>query len=249
MSPATCLLPCCRRLVTDMGLHLCREIASQLQRLLQPESEAEDPSRRGDKTGMSVAEKMLLWSSKPEEGDRPTTPDDAFQGVEDLDDGAGHHEVSAYGRAILESKEYGWLIQRLVRESSFHWGPGPRIMVDNLRHTIMAGLPTRISRKRDPCVHRVEFRFAWPQLRRRLLREGVRMGGRWMLPSVAATLVLVGTSDDSILVTSVGEYIDRTWGDNGGLLAMLDTMLGRELDNSGKRQEHRTPSTPPGWAV
>jgi len=193
---------------------------------------------------MSVVEKMLLWSSKPEDKDYPRTPEDAFQGVEDLDDGGSHPEASTYGRAILQSKEYGWLIQQLLRESSFHWGAGRRTMVDEIRHTIMNGLPRtgKVSKIRDPCVHHAEFRIPWPQLRQRLLRERKRTGAGWSGVTVASTVVLVSSPDDCILATSVGEYIDRTWGDDRQLLAKFGATLERELGSthshdSGKRQQ------------
>ncbi len=234
-----------------------RDIASQLRGLFQRESDADSASRPGDQRGMSVGEKMLLWSTKPDEGDYPTTPDDAFQGVDDLDDSPDHPEVSTYGRAILESKEYGWFIQQLQRESSFHWGPGPRIMVDELRHTIMAGMPTRVSRKQDPCVHKAEFRFAWPRLRRQLLREPKTVTDSWSLdPSwdgwgwdfVTGTVVLVGSSDGRILATTVKEYIDKTWGGETELLKKFRDALEGELatpNHHGKRSFAAAHPPPP----
>ncbi|KAK3896905.1 hypothetical protein C8A05DRAFT_20226, partial [Staphylotrichum tortipilum] len=211
------------------------EIASHLRQLFQPESEANDPSRLRNVDGMSVAEKMRLWSSKPDGDDPSPIPKDAFQGVEDLDmdtdtDGiASPPEVSAYSRAILESEEYQWLIQHLLKESSFHWGPGPRIMVDEIRHSIMNGLPSgRISKRLDPPVHRVEFRISWPPLRRRILRERNkrRLGSSGDWDTISSTVVVVGSSDGSALVTTVREYMDRTWGSHAELLGKFIAAVG-----------------------
>ncbi len=228
-----------------------REIASHLRQLFQPESEADDPSRLRNEDGMSLVEKIRLWSSKPDRDEDPLRiPEDAFQGVEDLDmnmdtDGTtGPPEVPAYTRAILESEEYQWLIQHLLKESSFHWGPGPRIMVDEIRHSITNGLPSgRISKKLDPSVHRVEFRISWPPLRRRILRERSkrRLGSSGDWDTISSTVVIVGSSDGSALVTTVREYMDRTWGSHAELLDKFIGAIRRELgiadlkNDSGKR--------------
>lgn len=231
-------------------MKMCRVIASQLRQLLQPESEADDPSRLWDEDGMSLAEKMRLWSSKPDDDDDPPPiPEDAFQGVEDLDmemnDTTSPLEVSAYSRAILESEEYKWLIQYLLKESSFHWGPGPRVMVDEIRHSIASGLPGgRISKRLAPPAYRVEFRISWPLLRRRILRERskrrIGLSGDW--DAISSTVVVVGSSDGSALVTTVREYMDRTWGSYAELLGKFGAAIEWELgsadprNTSGKRQ-------------
>jgi hypothetical protein len=203
-------------------------IAFQLRHLFQVQSQDEDVLCRDSQGGMSVTEKMDLWASKPL--DLETTPADSerFEGVSDDPD---------YGRKILQSKAYEWFIQRLLKESSFYWGHGPPMkIVREIRHNILSSLPAaRISRRRDPDIHRVEFIIPPSQLGRRLLWESRKWAATaWDWKDLSTITVLVGSPDDCLLATSVGEYIDQTWGDNRELLREFQAALER-VPNSGRR--------------
>jgi hypothetical protein len=202
--------------------------------MFQPESEDDEVPCRDQQGGMSVTEKMRMWASKPRDLD--TTPVDAsecFQGVEeDADEKTTDPELPTYGRAILQSKAYEWLIQHLLKKSSFSWGHGPRIL-DEIRSAILTGLPAgRISKNRDPYIHRAEFRMPLPQFRQRLLRESQRATTAWGWKDVSTAVVLVSSSDGDdgcILATRVEEYIDQTWGKDRELLTKLRNALQRDL--------------------
>ncbi|KAK4038556.1 hypothetical protein C8A01DRAFT_17395, partial [Parachaetomium inaequale] len=216
-----------------------RSIASQLRQSLRADSEDHEVSSRDRQGGMSVMEKMGMWASKPQDLEiAPVDDSECFQAIIEEDD----PELPTYGRAILQSKAYEWLIQHLLKQSSFSWGHGPRI-VDEIRSAILNGLPARrISQNRNPDIYRAEFRMPLPQLRQRLLRESQRAGTAWDWKDVSAAVVLVSSSedDDCILATRVEEYIDQIWGKDGELLTKFCAALGRELSgtDAGKRDNH-----------
>jgi hypothetical protein len=222
--------------------------------MLQPESQDDGVSCRDMQGGMSVTEKMCMWASKPQDLD--TTLVDAsecFQGFEeDADEKATDPELPTYSRAILQSKAYEWLIQHLLKKSSFFWGHGRRIL-DEIRCAILTGLPAgRISKNRDPDIHRAEFRMPLPQLKQWLLRESQRTTTAWGWKDVYSAVVLVSSSDGDdacILATRVGEYIDQTWGKDRESLTKLWNALTRELcevDASAGEYDDIPMAYPPG---
>ncbi len=192
------------------------DIAFQLRQLFQIQSqdEDEDVSCGDPQGGMSVADKMDMWASKPQDLETTSTASERFQGI--LDDPND-------GRTILQSKAYEWFVQRLLKESSSYWAHGPQMsVVRKIRHDILRGLPAeRFGKGRDPNIHRAEFTIFSSQLRRRLL---------WDWKDLPAMAVLVRSPDDCLLATSVGEYIDQTWGDNRGLLREFQAALKRGHD-------------------
>jgi hypothetical protein len=216
-------------------LTLSSDIVSQLRQMFQADAEDEDSLRSRHEGVMSVTEKMLLWDSKPpDHSAEAINTRDCFQGVEeDIEEGISHPELPTYGRAIIQSRAYEWLIQRLLNESSFHWGDSqPRIM-DEIRHAIMRVFPTgRISKDHDPGIHQAEFRISRYQLLKRYLRERERRGTFLDLEALAVlstTVVLIGSSDDHIQATTVEEYIDQTWGQDKELLTTFRSTVAREL--------------------
>ena len=190
------------------------DIAFQLRQLFQTQPQDEDVSCRDSQEGMSVEEKMDMWASKPQDLKTTSTASGRFQGI--LDD-------PNYGRAILQSKAYEWFIQRLLKESSSYWGHGPQMsVVRKIFLDILRDLPAeRFSKGRGPGIHRAVFIMPWSQLRGRL---------SWDWKDLPAMAVLVGSPDDCLLATSVGEYIDQTWGDNRGLLREFQAALKRGYD-------------------
>ena len=210
-------------------------IASQLRQMLQVNPEDDEVSCRDWQGGMSVTEKMRMWASKPQDLDAtPVDASECFQGVgEDVDERTNDPALLTYGRAILQSKAYEWLIQRLLKESSFSWGHGPRIMVDEIRSSILRSLPAgRISKNRDPDIHRAEFRMPLSQVRQRLFRENQKTGTTWDWKDVSTTVVLVSSSDDCILAIRVEEYIDQTWSKDMGLLTKFRVALEQALSDT-----------------
>ena len=170
-----------------------------------------------------------MWASRPQDLDTTPAASERFQGVSDDPD---------YGRTILQSKAYQWFIQRLLKESSFNWGHGPPTrMVRGIRQDILSSLPAgKISKGRDPDIHRAGFIVPSLQLRRRVLWEREKWAApAWNGKHLSAIAVLVGSPDDCLLATSVGEYIDQTWGGNRELLRKFQEILQQEPD-SGRRQ-------------
>jgi hypothetical protein len=200
---------------------------------------------------MSIAEKMLMWETKPLNSCLEVVdPSDCFQGVgEDINESTSHPELPTYSRMILQSRAYEWLIQHLLKEASFHWGASqPRLMVGGIRRAIMSGLPTgRISKDRDPSIHQAEFRIPLQKLKRRLLREMERRSADLDWETVSTAVVLVSSSDDCIQATTVEEYIGQTWGEDRELLAVFRTTLAHRFGStdfiSGKRHSYRDLST------
>jgi hypothetical protein len=216
---------------------------------LQPNvKDEEEVLRREYQTGMSVNEKMLLWAKKPQDLVEPINPSECFQGVEEReeDDRTSNSEVLTYSRTILRNKAYRWMVQQLLKELSFHWGYGPRIMVDEIRSAIINGLPTgRVSKHRDPQAHRVEFQVPWARLHQRMLweRKNMRAGhwSPWNWGQISKSMVLVSPSEDSILATTVVEYVAQTWGQSRELLTKFLMVLERELCSGGYALGMRQP--------
>ncbi len=203
--------------------------------MFQAKVEDDEVTHRDWQGGMSVTEKMRMWASKPDDLDTTLVDvSECFQGVEeDVDERTSDPELPTLGRAILQSKAYEWLIQHLVKESSFCWGQGPRIMVDEIRSAILRGLPAgRISKNRDPDIHRAEFRMPLPQFSQRLLRDYQRTGNAWNWKDVYGAVVLVSSSDDCIVATRVEEYIGQTWSKDMELLTKFRVALKQALSDN-----------------
>jgi hypothetical protein len=94
----------------------------------------------------------------------------------------------------------------------------------------MNGLPTgRVSKHRNPHVHRAEFQVPWAQLHQRMLWERKRAVRRWNWDQIFKSMVLVSPSEDRILATTVDEYVVQTWGQNRELVTRFLIALEREL--------------------
>ncbi len=177
-----------------------------------------------------------MWASRPQDLDTTAAASERFQAVSDDPD---------YGRVILQSKAYEWFIQRLLKESSFYWGHGsPMRMMHKIRHDVLSSLlASRISKGPDPDIHQAEFIMPSLRLRQRLLWESRNLAtSAWGWNHLSAVAVLVGSPDDCLLATTVGEYIDQTWGDNRELLREFQTELGRVLDPGRGHSHYGVPS-------
>ncbi|KAK3375818.1 hypothetical protein B0T24DRAFT_207196 [Lasiosphaeria ovina] len=180
--------------------------------------------------GMSIQEKMLMWETSPLERRQEPVVSEYFEGVDDMDDHAGHPDFSTYSQTILNSKAYTWLVDSLLKESSFHWDDSkPKIMINNIRHEILNALPTgKISRKQSPCIYRAAFHIPWLAPMKRLERERTknRTGTGEALGNI---IVLTSSSEDQTQATRVEEYMTRTWSSGSSeILQVLKDAVGRK---------------------
>lgn len=188
--------------------------------MFRADLEDEDSPARKSQDGMSLSEKMMLWQNQSMNSN-PATVDDLFLGVEgDIDEHTNHPELATYSRAILQSNAYEWFIQRLLKQSSLHWGSeAAATATRDIRRAVMNGLPSgRISKSRDPAVLRVEFQLPIERLSERLALETQKNRTRLALEAGSRAVVLVSSADDCIQAMSVAEYIEQTWGVDVGLL-------------------------------
>ncbi|KAL2258659.1 hypothetical protein VTK26DRAFT_7959 [Humicola hyalothermophila] len=204
-----------------------RTIACELRRMFYAEVEDEKPSFLKPQDGMSLAEKMVMWQAQASCDSPSPSPVDFsefFQGLEeDPEEGAHHAEVQTYSRAILQSKAYEWLIRHILKHSSLDWGNGGAPTICRcIRRAIMDDLPSgRIIKNEGPVVYHVEFQLPRGSLIPRFLLEREKRTSSPLWNVWPGAVVLVGSSDDSILAITVREYINQAWGLGEELLEAL----------------------------
>lgn len=187
-----------------------------------------DPGRQA--AVMSVHDKMAMWGARSREEPREPDSSDCFVGVPEDDSNqhitATHPELSLYTQTIVESPAYQWLVDRLFRESFFHWDDTQPQMLHQISQSLAAELPTGvISRKQEPNHHKVTFYFPWGRLRDRLMHEqsvrNIDLG-----TALSDSIVLTSSSGYDVQATTVEQYLVQTWGPGGTqILTVLQGLM------------------------
>lgn len=187
-----------------------REIARQLQLTFH-----EHEGNRDAAEGMSLLEKMSMWGRGHGIDEQNVDKSDFFEGVKDEDvdeDYVDDLELSAYSKAIIDSRAYEWFIASLLKGSSLHWdGVQPRIMTQEIRQKILKTLPTgTISKNRAPITYKVTFHLPWRPLKSSL---GKKNNECPILPGqpVSEYRVLTCSSGDQGQITTARQYLDQIW--------------------------------------
>jgi len=204
-----------------------RKITIQLRLMFRYERD-ESPELVGRSSGgMSLRDKMGMWGRKLGQDDLEADKSDLFEGVEDDDDDFGHHDLSKYSETIVTSAAYKWLVDKLVKESSFHWDTSqPRIMVERIKQQIMAKLPQgKISGRKEPNTYTVSFRLPLRPLQLRIQEEKLSRWGGGSKQQIFDFVVLAGSSWDHIQATTVKDYFYQTWANNGEVLSSIQDVM------------------------
>ena len=194
----------------------------------QPESQTDAPE------SMSLLDKMSMWVRRPGNDEQKVDEFGFFGRVRDLEeeqeaeeDDINNPELSAYIKAIMNSRAYEWLIASLLKESSLHWDKAqPRTMIQEIRQEILKKLPTgAISKNRAPSIYKVAFHLPWAPLKLGLEKRDNKCP---ILPGQALSdcIVLTCSSADQVQVTTVKQYLDQIWPSSGTeLLCILQEAL------------------------
>jgi hypothetical protein len=220
--------------VLDLANSSLSQIVSQMNARFDSDRDSKVESLKDEAPNMSIQEKMQLWgdiSTKhytdiedegciyrdiDEEAEKhhQETEDE----YEDEDDSYGDHqtmpaEAPSDSKTILESQAYQWLLSALSKQLSAYWGTSqPKVMVDEIRNTILKSLPTgTISRKAPPRTFKVTFTLIWESIRTRVQQESTRRMSTSGPFSIGNLIALTGTSDDEIQATTVRQYFQQTW--------------------------------------
>ena len=206
---------------------ICRQIASRLKSSFEHLNN-ENESRQHTSDSMSLSDKMELWGRKLGQNNLEVAEGDLFEGVEDEKDDDGdlrNPEVSTYGKTIISSTAYRWLISSLLMETSFHWdGSQPLTMLNAVRHPILEKLPKgTISRRNSPPLYTAGFLLSWPPIQLRIEQDHMsqHMAQRRLLSEMT---VITGSSAHQIQATTVKQYLSQTWSSGGE--ALLNAIQG-----------------------
>ena len=197
--------------------------------MFQLESDSAPGTRQDTSDSMSLLDKMSLWGRKSGSNEPTVQVCECFDGVkeeEDEDISISQLELSTYSKTIVSSTAYDWLIDNLLKESSFHWDEAlPRIMVDAIRQRILDELPIyMVSKRQDPTTYKVTFHFPRGPLERRLKQENDV--GQTAERRLSDIIVLTCSSVDEIQAATVAEYLDQTWTSGGSeLLKVLNEAI------------------------
>ncbi|GJN75979.1 hypothetical protein PLICBS_010090 [Purpureocillium lilacinum] len=123
-----------------------REIATEIEKLLiYTDDDAPGDARKADPNGMSLLDKMNMWSKNVGLDKPQDDQGELFGGVEDQEEEIiPQVEAPRYNKIILDSSAYNWFITNLRKEYSLQRGPSElRLTIDNIRQTILDKLPPR----------------------------------------------------------------------------------------------------------
>lgn len=170
-------------------------------------------------------------------------PSDLFVGVEGKEaEGEEFASHDDYFKAVKSSAAYGWFINSFRKECTFQWSKTPtRVMVDNIRQTILGQLPTgRISKRHLPCVHRATFKISWLPFISRLCHghNGRQATVNWGIR--ICDLVTITWAAGEAQAATVDEYFKQTWPSGGStLLSLLQNVFEDTCSlHSSKRAVH-----------
>ncbi|KAK4198043.1 hypothetical protein QBC40DRAFT_332113 [Triangularia verruculosa] len=236
-----------------------REIAGMLYSFVykvEDDDEFECIRANDPQEGMSLEDKMAMWCAT--EGDASEPDDDVvdqLQGLddhkedlddpkEDLDELSTRIERSKHMQIILKSTAYEWLLQRLLRELSFHQGDAEsRLVLMNVREIITESLPTGvISKRRRPTSYQVAFQLSWTPFRVRL--ELVKNSGHLEGETrgvLSHCIVFTSSANHEIQATTVEQYLVQTWASDGAeMMRVLSSVLGC-VDSTEDQNLNNTP--------
>lgn len=169
--------------------------------------------------GMSIDDKMKMWSAKAEEDHPIAKHEELFKGVkDDEEENIQSIDLFMYQQIVLNGPAYNTFLLSVTRELCLHTNQPPT-MDRNISKTILDKLPTgTLSKRRAPSACEVQF-----DLHLRDEEEGdffydlctkiMKMGNE---------LVLTGSSETAQLLT-IREYVSQTWLANG--LVLFDVIL------------------------
>lgn len=189
------------------------QISQQLQTLIQHATEDSTEARSKASDSMSLNDKMELWSRRSADEPSKTGFSELFEGVEDEDeeeeDSISDAEVLVYSRTVFTSTAYDWLVQSLLKQSTFHWDNlQPRTMIDGVQQPILRNLPSKtISKRRDPTSYGTSFWLPWRPISQRIKEEQTTR----VATPISEITTLTASSVDQSQVTTVKEYFDQTW--------------------------------------
>jgi hypothetical protein len=185
-----------------------------------PEGDDKPDSWQDGSKGMSIADKMEMWSSKAKEDHPVAERDEFFKGVKDEDENIQGIDLAVYQQAILNSPAYEWFLSSVRKELSLQWSTNqPPVMIENIRSKILEKLPTGIlSKRRALGACEVQFDLRWEDEKEGELPNELYT----QLRKVENSLVLTGSPKVAQELT-VREYLSQTWLANGSRL--LDVIL------------------------
>jgi len=185
-----------------------------------PEEDDKPDSWQDGFKGMSVADKMKMWSSKAKENHPVAERDDLFKGVKDEDENILGIDLAVYQQAILNSPAYEWFLSSVRKELSLQWSTNqPPVMIENIRKKILEKLPTGIlSKRRALGACEVQFDLQWEDEKEGDLSHELYI----QLTKAENSLVLTGSPKVAQELT-IREYLSQTWFTNGSRL--LDVIL------------------------
>ncbi|KUJ16939.1 uncharacterized protein LY89DRAFT_733938 [Mollisia scopiformis] len=209
------------------------EIIAQLEAMVcHPEEDDEPDSWQDGSKGMSIADKMKMWSSKAEEDHPLSERDEFFKGVKDEDEIIPEIDLAVYQQVILNSPAYEWFISSVRKELSIQCSTNqPPVMIENIRRKILEKLPTGVlSKRRALGACEVQFELRWENEKEGELPNELYT----QLTQVENSLVLTGSPKVAQGLT-VREYLSQTWLANGSRL--LDVILEAVHDTEDTHSE------------
>lgn len=193
-------------------------------------NEMADEHNPPDLDGMSVQDKMNLWSKMLQINDVEVDKSERFEGVpeekeEEEDDDSMMNSVDPkkYRQAIHSSPAYTWFITALQKEFSIQKSDAIPSVLHNIRQEVLKWLPSgRLSKTRAPQVHRATFRVDF----RPDLEEGF---------CIASELVITCTERE-VQATTLRDYCGHFWPFSGlDILSVIErAIINRSTEPNGK---------------
>lgn len=186
------------------------------------EDDEQPNSRQSGPKDMSLLDKMSMWNNKSSEIDTVAEDDELFEGVRDDDDEITNDVgLSTYHGIILKSPSYEWLLSSLRKECSLQWGlRQPRIMVENIRQTILDKLPTgTISKRRPLSACEITFALQWDDT----MDRGNELFWKPITSEIKLSelITVTGCQEESQALT-IEQYLSQAWPTYG--LQLLDVL-------------------------
>ena len=218
---------------------LLREILSKVQNMLADEEYEESPKSSSE--SMSLSDKMSMWRGSINMGDPCISHDELFEGVDDEEENevADNPELSLYKDLVFKSEAYRWFIAA-VRRDVLGQGSAtqPMTMIDDIRHKILAELPTgTISKRKVPNKHMASFRVPLLGFVLRFSREAGWQKSAAEEDGLLTRRVIVAQSSEGTQASTLEEYFGQIWPIGGvDFLRFIEEVIddGRGPVHSGK---------------
>lgn len=155
---------------------------------------------------------MDLWDQMLSADETKANSTDLFQNV--ADDEANTAASFVYDKMILESKDYGWLIQSLRTELSLERDKTTPTNHDpSIRRRILSMLPSgNISKRRRPSSHHVVFRLPAP-----------------LIEYLRSDRIVITSNSHNFQLTRISTYVGQTWPSFGRKVLSAVSFLGNAL--------------------